>query len=174
MVAASEHVSLADLARYNEWQGADRVHLVIGQVIALDANSALALPPPAAAPPAALSELRALETTEQALLRDSDFSMWNATAPSSPAARKEPGSAVRRFASRILRRASTIAVSLTRSAMRFIGTPYVFGGTSTSGFDCSGYVQHVFALRGIHLPLALPMRNITPAERPTVTCWQAT
>ena len=45
-----------------------------------------------------------------------------------------------------------MATSLTRSALRFIGTPYVFGGTSTSGFDCSGYVQHVFALRGLHIP----------------------
>ena len=30
--------------------------------------------------------------------------------------------------------------------------PYVFGGTSTSGFDCSGFVQHVFAMLGIGLP----------------------
>ncbi len=36
--------------------------------------------------------------------------------------------------------------------MRFLGVPYVFGGTSTNGFDCSGYVQHVFALLGVHLP----------------------
>ena len=36
--------------------------------------------------------------------------------------------------------------------MRYIGTPYVFGGTSASGFDCSGYVQHVFGMLGIALP----------------------
>jgi cell wall-associated NlpC family hydrolase len=28
----------------------------------------------------------------------------------------------------------------------------VFGGTSPSGFDCSGYTQHIFAMLGIHLP----------------------
>ena len=28
---------------------------------------------------------------------------------------------------------------------------YVFGGTSPSGFDCSGYVQYVFARHGIQL-----------------------
>ena len=33
-----------------------------------------------------------------------------------------------------------------------VGTPYVFGGTSATGFDCSGYVQHVFAMVGLHVP----------------------
>ena len=36
--------------------------------------------------------------------------------------------------------------------MRFIGTPYSFGGTGAGGFDCSGYVQHVFAMLGYHIP----------------------
>jgi cell wall-associated NlpC family hydrolase len=57
-----------------------------------------------------------------------------------------------KFASRILSRTTTIARNLTRDALRFLGTPYVFGGTTSSGFDCSAYVQHVFAMIGISLP----------------------
>ncbi len=57
-----------------------------------------------------------------------------------------------RLAGGILARTSRIAQELTRSALRFLGVPYVFGGTSTSGFDCSGFVQHVFAGLGIGLP----------------------
>lgn len=57
-----------------------------------------------------------------------------------------------RFAGGILARTSKIAQQLTKSALRFLGVPYVFGGTSTSGFDCSAYVQHVFAMNGISLP----------------------
>ncbi|HET7815925.1 MAG TPA: C40 family peptidase [Candidatus Baltobacteraceae bacterium] len=57
-----------------------------------------------------------------------------------------------RFASRILARTTTIAANLTHAALRFLGTPYVFGGTSSYGFDCSGYTQHVFAMLGIAIP----------------------
>ncbi len=57
-----------------------------------------------------------------------------------------------RFAGGVLARTSRIAAVLTRSALRFLGVPYAFGGTSTSGFDCSGFVQHVFAMLGIALP----------------------
>jgi cell wall-associated NlpC family hydrolase len=57
-----------------------------------------------------------------------------------------------RFTGSILSRTARITQQLTRSAMHFLGVPYVFGGTSTSGFDCSGFVQHVFAMLGIGLP----------------------
>lgn len=38
------------------------------------------------------------------------------------------------------------------TATQYIGTPYRYGGTSPSGFDCSGYTQHVFAENGISIP----------------------
>lgn len=37
-------------------------------------------------------------------------------------------------------------------AKKYLGVPYVFGGTSSSGIDCSGLVQRVYKDLGIDLP----------------------
>jgi cell wall-associated NlpC family hydrolase len=62
------------------------------------------------------------------------------------------GEGLDRFAGAVLARTSKMAQELTRSALHFLGVPYVFGGTTAAGFDCSGFVQHVFAMLGIGLP----------------------
>jgi cell wall-associated NlpC family hydrolase len=47
-------------------------------------------------------------------------------------------------------------------AKKYIGTPYLWGGNTPDGFDCSGYVKYVFAKFGVSLP------------RTTETQWSAT
>ena len=42
--------------------------------------------------------------------------------------------------------------SVVQAARSFRGTRYVFGGTSRSGFDCSGFVRYILSSRGVDLP----------------------
>ncbi|MGN1212271.1 MAG: C40 family peptidase [Candidatus Cryptobacteroides sp.] len=42
--------------------------------------------------------------------------------------------------------------NILRTARQFIGTPYLWGGMSPKGFDCSGLVRYVWFLNGVLLP----------------------
>ena len=42
--------------------------------------------------------------------------------------------------------------SVVDIAMKYVGVPYVYGGSSPSGFDCSGLVQYVYGQLGVSLP----------------------
>ena len=47
---------------------------------------------------------------------------------------------------------STTAQRAVAEARKYIGTPYVYGGSSPSGFDCSGLVQYCYKQVGVSLP----------------------
>lgn len=46
---------------------------------------------------------------------------------------------------------TTVGQQLVAYAQEFLGTPYVWGGTTTKGFDCSGFTQYVFKQFGYSL-----------------------
>jgi len=44
------------------------------------------------------------------------------------------------------------ASSIIKTAFRFMGAPYLWGGTTPWGCDCSGLVQSVYSFNGVELP----------------------
>lgn len=53
-------------------------------------------------------------------------------------------------------------------AASLAGIPYVYGGTTTAGFDCSGFTQYVFAKVGISIPRTSEAQQaaVTPVTHP--------
>ncbi|WP_066288579.1 C40 family peptidase [Bacillus sp. FJAT-29937] len=54
--------------------------------------------------------------------------------------------------------------TMIAEAKKYIGVPYVWGGSSPAGFDCSGYLNYVFNHAGIPIPRTV--LNIWNATKP--------
>lgn len=46
---------------------------------------------------------------------------------------------------------ASLGQQIVQKALSYVGAPYVWGGNSPSGFDCSGFTQYVYGLFGISL-----------------------
>ncbi|MGA2528137.1 MAG: NlpC/P60 family protein [Acidimicrobiales bacterium] len=68
--------------------------------------------------------------------------------------------------------ASSSGSAIVSETSKFLGVPYVWGGASPSGFDCSGLVQYVFAELGVEMPhgsvaqseLGTPVASLADAQ----------
>ena len=45
-----------------------------------------------------------------------------------------------------------LGADIAATAQEYLGTKYVYGGASASGFDCSGFTMYIFSLYGYSLP----------------------
>ena len=54
---------------------------------------------------------------------------------------------------------SVTAAQIVKVAAKYVGVPYVFGGSTPAGFDCSGYTRYVFSQFGISLAHSVSAQN---------------
>ena len=62
------------------------------------------------------------------------------------------GSQVFRYDGQLINTAEPSLNNVTDYAMLFLNTPYLWGGRSYCGMDCSGFVQVVYKMAGIRIP----------------------
>jgi cell wall-associated NlpC family hydrolase len=67
-------------------------------------------------------------------------------------ARTRTAAAASRPASSANAAAIPVSGDVASYAMQFVGYPYVFGGTTPAGFDCSGFTQYVYRQFGVSIP----------------------
>ncbi len=63
-----------------------------------------------------------------------------------------PAEAVQTQAENVAAQSLSAGQNIVEYAKNFLGVPYVYGGSSPSGFDCSGFVQFVYRYFGVSLP----------------------
>ncbi|SEB14678.1 C40 family peptidase [Leifsonia sp. 21MFCrub1.1] len=63
---------------------------------------------------------------------------------------------------------SPTGADVVADAKKYLGVPYVFGGTSAFGLDCSGLVQRVFKDLGIDVPRLVSGQSTVGTEVPSL------
>ncbi|OII13885.1 C40 family peptidase [Curtobacterium sp. MCBA15_008] len=109
---------------------------------------------------AATSSAAAASSSTTGTATSSAFADALATASGSPTgtapAKAAPATSVDAGTGTLATGSGATGSDVVADAKKYLGVPYVFGGTTTSGMDCSGLVQTVFKDLGVTMPRVVP------------------
>ena len=57
-----------------------------------------------------------------------------------------------KYVSRVFDSSKNSTSDIIINSKKFIGVPYLWGGTSSKGFDCSGFTKTVYLMNGLVIP----------------------
>jgi cell wall-associated NlpC family hydrolase len=89
-------------------------------------------------------------------LAGANGSTGTGTAASAGVAPAAPATSVDAGAGTVATGSGATGDDVVADAKKYLGVPYVFGGTTTAGMDCSGLVQTVFKDLGVTMPRVVP------------------
>lgn len=92
--------------------------------------------------------------------------------PRAEAGRKSGGTPERTRGTTVSRGGASRAGSMVvATGEHYLGVPYLWGGSSPSGFDCSGFVQFIYRDHGVALPRTSRQMAHAGAEVPADISW---